>query len=164
MWLLLTEPLDTSADWLVVALAQRTGERVLHLTSEDLHTATITAHDTTDHDGWLRLRTLDGRSFDSRAVRGVINRLQALPPGLASRLQLTHQDRMVRTFASPVLRWLNECEGPVLNRPTANGLSGDYRTREDWMAMADRIGFMSAPETAAPAAGMDAPCTRPGPR
>jgi hypothetical protein len=90
--------------------------------------------------------TADGRVVDSRSVHGVINRLWALPPGLARRMNLPDRRHVVRNFTQPVLRWLSAFPGIVLNRPLAQGLSGDYRLDGEWCMLADRIGFMSAPD------------------
>jgi hypothetical protein len=145
MWLILTEPYDDTGTWLAEGLRPLTSEAVVHLTTRDLTQRARVCQVVADGESWFRVTVENGRTIDSRTLNGVVNRICALPPGLALRLHDPLRDSAQRNFGLPLLRMLHDVAGPVLNRPTAQGISGDFRLDFEWAALANQVGLPRAP-------------------
>ncbi len=148
MWLILTEPYDDTGAWLTEGLRAHAPGPVVHLTSHDILHGASTAHGLDEGVAWFHLRLASGLTIDSRTLRGVVNRICALPPGLAFRLRPPHRDSAERNFGLPLLHLLHGFAGPVLNRPTPQGISGDFRLDFEWAALAAQVGFARTPARA----------------
>lgn len=145
MWLILTEPYDDNGAWLAQGLRPHAPGPVVHLTTRDITQGASTAHGCEDGNAWFHVRVASGQTIDSRSLRGVVNRVCALPPGLAFRLSLPLRDSAERNFGLPLLHLLHGFDGPVLNRPTAQGISGDFRIDFEWSTLATQVGFVRTP-------------------
>src|SRR5687768_5862165 len=141
MWLILTEPYDDTGAWLADGLSAHAPGPVVHLTTRDFAHRAHTTRLIVGSDDWFRITVDNGVTIDSRSLRGVVNRICALPPGLASRLNDPQRDDAQRNFSLPLLRLLHGFPGPVLNRPTAQGVSGDFRLDFEWTALASQAGL-----------------------
>lgn len=150
MWLILTESHDSSGAWLADGMRERTVQPVLHLHSRDIGPGAECERGMSRDGPWFRLRTERGDVVDSRTLRGVVNRVRALPPGLVQRMSLPDREQVIANFSSPLLRLFRDLPCPVLNRTTAQGLSGDFRIDGEWSALADSAGFLSAPLASTP--------------
>jgi len=141
MWLILTEPFDPSGAWLSDGLSAYTGQVFRHCTSNDIdRDARCERGGATGYE-WFRLHTSSGTIIDSRTVRGVVNLLLSMPPGLSKRMNPADQAASVRNFAAPFMRWLHHCRGPVFNRPNAQGICGDIRMPAEWVSAAESVGL-----------------------
>lgn len=149
MWLILSEPCDPAATWLAGGLRSCTPLPVVHFTSSDIGPSACSERGVDGAGVWFSIRTAGGRAIHSRELRGVVNRIWALPPGLAMRMNLPDRRPIVRNIVAPLLRWLHRFPGPVLNRPTAQGLSGDFRLPNEWVALAEESGFFNLPQMSA---------------
>lgn len=145
MWLILTEPYDDTGAWLADGLRAYAPGPVAHLTTHDFAHRARTSHLVVGGDDWFQVTAENGATIDSRALHGVVNRICALPPGLALRLHDPQRDSAQRNFGLPLLRLLHGFAGPVLNRPTAQGISGDFRLDFEWAALASQAGLSRAP-------------------
>jgi hypothetical protein len=86
-----------------------------------------------------------GRCFDSREVRGVLNRLLSPPTALVAQSVPQDRDYAQQELTALYLSWLHALPVPVLNRPTPQGLSGRWRHGSEWAAAAHRAGFRVPP-------------------
>jgi hypothetical protein len=89
----------------------------------------------------IQITLANGRTVNSETTRGVINRILTIP---AAHLALaTPQDRAYaeQEFTAFFMSWLNAFPGPVLNRPTAQGLSGRWRHISEWSWLAAQAGL-----------------------
>lgn len=141
MWLILTEPFDPSGAWLSDGLSARSGQLFSHFTSLDIGGDARCERGGETGREWFRLHTRDGAIIDSRTVRGVVNLLFSMPPGLATRMNPADRTAAIRNFAAPFMRWLHHCPGPVLNRPNAQGICGDIRLPAEWVSAAESAGL-----------------------
>ncbi len=141
MWLILTEPFDPSGAWLCDGLTARSGQLFHHCTSNDIDRDSRCERGGETGREWFRLHTRDGTVIDSRTVRGVVNLLLSMPPGLSKRMNPADQTAAVRNFAAPFMRWLHHCRGPVFNRPNAQGICGDIRMPAEWISAAESVGL-----------------------
>lgn len=160
MWLILTEPYDDTGAWLAQGLRPYAPGPVIHLTTRDIAQGASTAHGLENGSAWFQVRLADGATIDSRTLRGVVNRVCALPPGLACRLRSPQRDCAERNFGLPLLHLLHHFDGPVLNRPTAHGISGDFRLDFEWAALASQVGLTRTPSRPV---WSTAPASRAGP-
>jgi hypothetical protein len=143
MRLLLCEPRDSSATWLVNGLAARDAPLEM-VTAAELLRAKRWEHRLGRMGAELEVELSDGRSFKSDALRVVINRIMGVP------LDLVAVSPADRGYAHQELQafWLSWLQGlpcPVLNRPTALGLSGVWLGDAEWALRASRAGLPTAP-------------------
>ena len=145
MWLVLTEPYDEAGAWLADGLRSHAPFPVTLLTTREITQGAQTTHGSDDGREWFRIQLYNDIVIDSRELRGVVNRVCALPPGLAFRLQAPQRDYAEQNFGLPLLHLLHGFPGPVLNRPTPQGISGDFRLDFEWSALATQVGFSRTP-------------------
>ena len=141
MILILTEPADSVGSWLADGLQARLPIPVHHLTTEALTAIASVETEQSGESVEFRIHLASGFILDSRMITGVVNRVLALPPGLALRRGTPDRTSAVRNFSSPVWRLLSGFPGAVLNRPSAQGLSGDFRLPSEWAALAQDAGL-----------------------
>ena len=143
MRLLLSEPDDRSAAWLVAGLSAR-GMAVETVTSAELLGAKRWEHRLGRTDIALEVELADGRSIRSSRLQVVVNRLVAVP------LQLYAVSAEDREYARQELHafwmsWLAGLPCRVLNPPTALGLSGVWLGDAEWALRASRVGLRTCP-------------------
>jgi hypothetical protein len=86
----------------------------------------------------------DGRCIDSRAVHGTLNRIVSIWPP-PEYLATPDSDYALQELLALHLSLLHCLPPPVLNRPSPQGLSGHMRYTPDWLVLASRAGFATAP-------------------
>ncbi|HEY0323792.1 MAG TPA: hypothetical protein VGC66_22760 [Pyrinomonadaceae bacterium] len=137
MWLVLCSNDDLSALWAYQGLKER-GLAPMELVSAEVLAHSLRWEHRLGADGTYTEITLpDGRTINNRSTRGTLNRLQAFPGYL---LRARASDRLYATqeFTAFFMSWLNALPAPVLNRPTAQGLSGPWRHISEWVWLASR--------------------------
>jgi hypothetical protein len=144
MRLLLCEPHDTSALWVLRELRAQDLE-VEFVTSADLARARRWEHRIEDGAAWTAIELGDGRRIDSRAVRGVLNRVETA--GLASLARAAPADRdyAIQELWAFWTSWLESLPDPVLNRPARLGLSGPWLHGSEWLVLAAAAGLATPP-------------------
>lgn len=144
-WFVFCASDDLSAIWAYRGLRAR-GVAPLELVSaEMLAYSLLWEHRVTAEGASVRIVLADKRTICSETTRGALNRLVSVPSehlGLA-----TPPDR---EYASQELfalfvSWLHALPGPVLNRPTPQGLSGRWRHSSEWAWLASRAGLPTKP-------------------
>lgn len=78
---------------------------------------------------------------DSRAVGGTLNRLVGTPPSALAGAQADDRDYAAQELFALFLSWLHCLPGPMLNRPTPQGLSGAWRHDSEWAVLAAQAGL-----------------------
>lgn len=145
MILVLCEETDVSAMWAADALWQR-GLSPTLLTGLDLASVHGWRH-TVGPDGaaTFEMRLGDGRTLHSEQVSGVLNWLAFLPSAWLSRVGGPDRDYAAQEMQAFYLSWLHALPGPMLNRPTPQGLCGNMRHPSAWIALAANAGLPVRP-------------------
>lgn len=83
----------------------------------------------------------DGRTIESRHIRGAINRI--LTPATFQLAAAAPEDRGygAQEIFSFYVSWLNTLPKPILNPPTPQGLCGRSRHISEWIWLAIQAGF-----------------------
>jgi hypothetical protein len=87
----------------------------------------------------------DGRTISSRRPAAVLNRLSFVPTQRLNAVGGADRDYAVQEFNSFFMSWLHALPGPVINRPTPQGLGGNWRHRSVWAALAGEVGIPAVP-------------------
>jgi hypothetical protein len=141
MWLVLCDPGDAAALWAYAGLKRR-GLSALELVSpQSLVCSLRSVHRVGRADARFEISLADGRTLDSRALRGVLNRLSGIPvehlvaaPAAEARYAIEETNALVLSML--------ECIAPItLNRASPRGLGGAWRPAMEWSALAGRAGL-----------------------
>ncbi|MGW2746592.1 hypothetical protein [Streptomyces sp. NPDC001450] len=146
MWLVLCAPDDHAALWAYMGLRTRGLQPLELVTSEALILAPRCAHYVEEGRAAFDITLPDGRTLRSEDVKGVLNRLPEVPAGLASADGSSADAHYALTeIGALLLSWL-ACVAPVaVNRPSARGLSGAWRSPAEWTVLASRAGLPVTP-------------------
>ena len=145
MWLVLCAPADAAALWAYRRL-QRHGLTPLELVSPEQLVCSFRWEHRLGVEGvHVAITLADGRAIRDDRVRGVLNRLTAVPP--VSFLAAAPADRLYASqeMTALFMCWLSALLPPVLNRPTSQGLSGAWRHPSEWVCLAGRAGLATIP-------------------
>lgn len=83
----------------------------------------------------------DGRQVRSQDVCGVLNRISFIPSGSLLLIHPSDRHYVTHELQAFFLSWLHALPGPVLNRPTPLGLSGQLRHASEWVWLASQAGL-----------------------
>ncbi len=143
MWLVLCPGYDAPAHWAFEGLRAR-GLAPLELVSaESLARGRRWEHRVGADGAAVRLELADGRVLDGQDVRGVLNRLTHAPVGHLAATR--DHDYMTQEFTAFFMSWLYALPGPILNRPTPQGLGGRWRHSSEWVLLASSAGLPTPP-------------------
>ena len=142
MWLLLCNASDRAALWAARGLTARRIDPLEVLTPELLHYSRRWEH-RLEADGRtsFALTLGDGREVDGRNVRGVLNRIPAVPSHLLAHLVETDRDYAQQEWTAFHMSWLSSLQVPVLNLPVSEGLCGAWRHASEWAWLATHAGL-----------------------
>ena len=142
MWLLLCNAHDRSALRAASGLRARGIAPLLVLTPELLHYSRRWEH-RLDPDGSSSVvfTLADGREVNGQDVRGVLNRIPAVPSHLLAHLVETDRAYAQQEWAALHMSWLASLPVPVLNRPVSEGLCGAWRHASEWAWLAMQAGL-----------------------
>jgi len=141
MWLVLCETQDVAAQWAYLGLRARGVEPLELLTSANLAQAVSWEHRLGDKGAYTTFTLADGRRISSDAVRGALNRLLTAPSALLPLARPSEKEYASQELVSFFLSWLHSLPGPVLNRATPQGLSGQWRHLSEWVCLAAGAGL-----------------------
>jgi hypothetical protein len=144
MWLVLCASDDLAALWAARALAARGLSPVEVVTAEVLAYNRRFEHRLTDGRSSVKITLADGRVIDSATVRGTLNRLQIIP-GSHLRTNSKDRDYAEQELFALYLSWLYALPGKMLNRPTPQGLAGEWRHPSEWTWLATQAGLTTTP-------------------
>jgi hypothetical protein len=74
-------------------------------------------------------------------VRGVLNRIVLAPPETIRAASRTDHEYALSELTAFYMSWLRAFPGPVLGRPTPQGLCGRWRPASEWAVLAARAGL-----------------------
>ena len=83
----------------------------------------------------------DGRRIRSDTIRGVLNRLVSVPYAPLLLAHPADRDYASQELTAFFLSWLYALSLPVINRPTPQGLAGQWRHRSEWLWLAAHAGL-----------------------
>jgi hypothetical protein len=136
---------DLSAAWAADMLGER-GLAPTLLAGRDLADIRRWRHSiSADGAVSLELTLGDGRTLRAQDIEGVLNRLTTVPWSWLGRLAGPDVRYAAQELNALLLSCLNGLPGPVLNRPTPQGLCGNNRHPSAWTALAARVGLPIAP-------------------
>lgn len=139
MWLVLCSANDISAHWAYHGLKQRGLDPLEMVYAEALPFSLSWEHRVSGSGVSVSITLPDGRLIDSGSIRGVINRLIAVPS-----MQVAHSpdgEYATQEFSALFLSWMYGLPGPVLNRATPQGLCGQWRHVSEWVWLASKAGL-----------------------
>jgi hypothetical protein len=142
--LLLCERTDLPALWAYRGLRERGLEPNL-VTSDILVRALGWEHRLGEAGPTIRIELADGRRLDGARVGGVLNRLVVLPTYAFATAAPADREYAAAEFQALFVSWLSSLPGPLLNRPTAQGLSGPWLNESEWLVLAARAGLRTPP-------------------
>jgi hypothetical protein len=145
MWLVLCDRTDHAALWAYRGLAARGLEPLELVTADALAYALRWEHRVGAAGASVQVELADGRRIDGRRVRGVLNRLVAVPDGQLSLAREEDRDYARQELYAFFLSWLACLPGRVVNRPVPQGLCGAWRHRSEWLALAAAAGLETVP-------------------
>jgi hypothetical protein len=138
MWLVLCSNSDLSALWAYQGLKER-GLDPLELVSAEVLANSLRWEHRLGADGAsIEITLPDGRNIRGSDTRGTLNRLQAFSYEYLPLARESDRLYAAQEFTAFFMSWLNVLPAPVLNRPTAQGLAGQWRHLSEWVWLATR--------------------------
>ena len=138
MWIVIAPEHDPSVPWVVKGLENRGLTSIEWLSPQQLAFAENWNHRLGKEGTFIRIRLKDHREIDSQEVAGVLNRLEQVPEAHSIPASSTDQQYAFQEMAAFYLSWLNSFDGPILNPPCPNGLSGPRLASLEWFCLAGR--------------------------
>jgi hypothetical protein len=145
MWLILCSEADEAALWLRSQLKERGMAPLELVAGELLGSALRWEHEVGKDGAWFKVELQDGRQIDSRDVKGAVNRITAAGEAVRNPASAADRQYAMQEFAALLMSALHALPGPVMNRPTASGLSGAWRHPAEWVWMAGQAGLPVLP-------------------
>ena len=145
MWLVLCAADDLSALWAARGLAARGLQPTEIVTADMLAYNLRFEHRLSAGEPSVNITLADQRVINSGAIRGTLNRLQLLPSAHLRGAAAADRDYAVQELYALTLSWLYGLPGIMLNRPTPQGLSGEWRHRSEWLLLATQAGLTTMP-------------------
>lgn len=141
MWLVIAPPEDPSATWAACALEAH-GLRPIRLVPPERLVYAIASEHRIGRDGArFRLHTRLSEAIDSREIRGILNRITALPTAHLDRAYPEDRAYAIEEWHALLLSWLAALDGPVVNPPTPTGFAGLPRSPLEWHLLAGQAGL-----------------------
>lgn len=140
MWLVLCELNDASAIWAYQGLKSLGLEPIELLSAEMLAYSFQWEHRLGDNTPSIKIMLYDGRTISSDTISGVLNRLQTIPIGHL-RANPADRDYASQELFAFFMSWIFSLPQQVLNRPTSQGLSGQWRHASEWVWLATQAGL-----------------------
>lgn len=141
MWLVLCHAADTAALWAYEGLRLRGLAPLELISAEALAYGARWEHRLGAAGLILDVTLADGRTIRSGCVRGALNRLSTVPNAHLQFAQLADRDYALQELSAFFLSAISALPGPVVNRPTPQGLAGAWRPPSEWAWLAARAGL-----------------------
>lgn len=145
MWLILSDASDPVGPWLARGLEGLGLSPIRHVTGTQLALARRWEHRLEGEGATSRVTLGDGTILDSRQLRGVVNRLQAIPHEFTLGMRTCDRDYGLQEAHALLLSWLRSLRCPVVNPVSPGGLSGAWRHPVEWFSLACESG-LNTPE------------------
>jgi hypothetical protein len=144
MWLVLCDASDASAVWVCQEMRSRGVAPLELLTADDLALADYWEHRIGKDRTRIRFRA-GALDIDGERLHGVLNRLYTVPVPHWQSKQKSDRDYVQQELVALFLSWLHGLPCPIINRPTPQGLSGQWRCESEWIWLARQAGLAVAP-------------------
>lgn len=144
MYLVLCEAGDPAGPWIQRGLEVRGVGEVALVRSPELAWASY-RHEVGRGGTDLRIGLPGGRVLHLDAIQGTVNRLVTVPGDAATTIRAPDRDYVLNELNAFHLSWLSALRGPVLNRPSVNGLGGRARHLSEWVWLAAQAGLPAPP-------------------
>lgn len=141
MWIVLCGATDIPALWAYHGLKAR-GLAPLEVVSAEMLTHSLHWEHRLNEDGAsISITLANGRTIFGTTVRGVLNRLLSASSEHLRMVNPDDSEYAVQEFTAFFMSWLYALPGPVLNRPTPQGLPGQFRHISEWAWLASQAGL-----------------------
>ena len=140
MALILCEISDAAALWAAARLQER-GVAVDLVFAPTLGAATRWEHRVDIRSATIDITLPDGRRLSSRHAEPILNRLSFVPVERLRMIGGGDFGYAVQEYFAFYLSWLHAWPGTVFNRPTPQGLSGNYRHPSAWASLGAQAGL-----------------------
>lgn len=145
MWLVLYASNDVSALWAYQGIKAR-GLAPLELVSAEMLAYGLRWVHQLGADGVnIEITLADNRVIRKDAIRGVLNRLLSVPYEHFLLVDPADRNYATQELAAFYMSWLYTLPQPVINRPTPQGLAGQWRHVSEWVWLASKAG-LSTPD------------------
>jgi hypothetical protein len=141
MWLAFCDSTDKAALWAVEGLRARGLAPLLWVSPEELARSRCWEHRVNRTGADIAITLADGSSLEGQALRGVLNRLAAVPYEPLRHIEPEDREYPSQELTAFFLSWLHGLPCSVLNRATPQGLSGAWRHRSEWFWLAAQAGL-----------------------
>lgn len=141
MWLVLCVSNDVSAFWAYEGLKARGLAPVELVTAEMLSYCVRWEHRLGADGVYIDITLADGRRIRNDTIRGALNRLLSVPSEHLLLTQPADREYTSHELHAFFMSWLYSLPQPVLNRPTPQGLSGQWRHVSEWVWLASKAGL-----------------------
>ncbi len=145
MWMVLCNANDMAAMWLYEGLRSMRLRPLELVTAQALAYSTHWEHRLGSEGLSVRVGLPDGRWLASDGCNGVVNRLLAAPLDLVQRAVPGDRDYAMQENSAFYMSWLYALPHPVMNRPTPQGLCGQWRHPSEWAMLAAQAGLPVTP-------------------
>lgn len=140
MWLILSAPEDDGASLLGERMRARGLDPLVHASSEDFGLAQW-IYRTGGEIESAHIVLPNGTAIESIALRGVLNRLYAVPASALARVRRSDRAYAQEELQALYTSWLYGLACPVINRAGASGLCGNWPDRSWWRARSFAAGL-----------------------
>lgn len=141
MWLVLCSATDQAGIWVYERLRARGLDPLELVTAEVLSAGLRWCHRLDSRGVDIEVELADGREIRSDDVRGVVNRIVAIPNDALRFAKPPDAEYAEQEIYSFYMSWLYSLPRPLLNPPTPQGLSGRWRHVSEWANLASRAGL-----------------------
>jgi len=141
MWLVLCASNDISALWAYQGLKNQGLEPLELVTTETLAYGVRWEHRLGADGVSIDITLTDGRRITDKDVHGVLNRLLFAPSESLLLIHPSDREYVIQELNTFFLSWLYALPQPILNRPTPQGLSGQWRHVSEWLCLASKAGL-----------------------
>ncbi|MDX1251328.1 MAG: hypothetical protein IDH49_03580 [Gammaproteobacteria bacterium] len=145
MWLVLCPSNDEAALWAYEGLKARQIAPLELVSAEELACSLRWEHRVSADGASVAITLADRRTINSGAVRGIVNRLSYIPQEHLAMASPADREYAAQELMAFYMSWLYAMPQPVLNRPTAQGLSGAWRHISEWVWLAGKAGLPTLP-------------------
>jgi hypothetical protein len=140
MWLVLCDASDVAALWAYRELRARGVAPLEIVSADDLVLADRWEHRVGEAGASIRIE-VNGLDIVGTRLSGVLNRLYAVPTAHWRSASPADQEYVQQELTALFLSWLHALPCPVINRPTPQGLCGQWRNEAEWVCLAHRAGL-----------------------
>lgn len=141
MWLILCEKDDLSAYWAYEGLSKRGITPIELISIDSFSFATRWVQRLGNKVSNVSIKLPDGRQINSNKINGVLNRCLYPPKENLVFFQSSDRHYVDHEMTAFFISWLSALPGPVINRPTPNGLAGHLRHKSEWIFLAALAGL-----------------------